>query len=200
MAYACRLSTSDRPGSSGPNAANAPARALGRHACKVRVEEDVAHRGVVDLRVTTVDLRARGKCFGVLELIRQQTRHVHESFVLVAVRIQRVTIEGATEVADGTRKIARQRRWARQRARRRVVGIGRLQKRSVLHAVTKSAPAAITSQIRRPKSLSRLICMMASRSGYGRRLPTNVHPHRVRANGWLAEEFVGAEIAVRHSR
>src|SRR5947209_14086487 len=65
---------------------------------------------------------------------------------------------------------------------------------SVLHAETNTAPAAIASQIRRPKSLSRLICIMASRSGYGRWLPVNVHPHRVRANGGLSEEFVGAEV------
>ena len=73
-------------------------------------------------------------------------------FVLIAVRIQRVAVEGKTKISDGTRSVSRE---ATMRPVRTPGGVlsGSVARRnwSILHAETTTAPAAITSQIRRPE-------------------------------------------------
>jgi len=70
----------------------------------LHLEVDVAHRRVVHVDAATIELNARGKCFGEREFVGEEARHVDEALVSAASRAG----ERHLEVTDGGGEQGRQ--------------------------------------------------------------------------------------------
>ena len=83
-----------------------------------------AHRRVVAINGTPIDLHARGECFGEEELVGEKAGHVHKTFES---GITARAGEGHLKVADGRRKEGGKARHAAHVCRARDIGIRHLQ-------------------------------------------------------------------------